>query len=232
MTKIAILGAAPSSFQLAPFSNVEWEIWACSPGNYTLPRIDAWFELHSLDRKWVPGNEPYVAALERHPRVYVSKADARLPHAIEYPREEIMSEYTAFHHTFFSSSVAYMMAMACKLNPEEIGLWGVDMAAGSEWEYQRPGVHFFMGVAANKGIKLTVPPQSDIAQVHPLYAYKEHWPMYWKQKARRMELESRIGALNQKLDKSQHEKTLLEGALEDLKYYDMTFLQPPRGWKD
>ncbi len=64
--KIAILGSHPASNNLAPFGDVTWEIWACSPQNYTLPRIDAWFELHSLDRKWMPGNEPYIRTLEKH----------------------------------------------------------------------------------------------------------------------------------------------------------------------
>jgi hypothetical protein len=227
--KIAILGAAPSSFQLAPFGEVEWEIWACSPGNYKLPRIDAWFELHSLDRKWVPGNEPYVAALEKHPRVYVSKPDRRLPNGILYPRKEIMGKYVNYHHAFFSSSPAFMMAMAIELNPTHIGMWGIDMAAGSEWEYQRPGCHFFMGEAIKRGINLVIPSQSDIAQVHPLYAYKEHWPMYWKQKTRKDELQARVAALSSKIEKAQYEKTMLEGAMEDVKYIDMTFLQPPPG---
>ena len=50
--KVAILGSAPSSLGLTPFSDPAWKIWACSPGTYyRLARCDAFFELH----RWEPG---------------------------------------------------------------------------------------------------------------------------------------------------------------------------------
>src|SRR4029077_10370977 len=132
---IALLGAAPTSKDLIPYHDPNWEIWACSPGNYVAPRVDAWFEMHSLERKFCPGNEPYVNVLQRHPRVYIAVPDSRLPHGIVYPKDEIYAEYGngAFLDTFFQSQVSFMLALAIKYKPDVIGLWGIDMAAADEY---------------------------------------------------------------------------------------------------
>src|SRR3990167_6788901 len=33
ISKIAVIGTAPSSRMLAPFNDPSWKIWSCSPGN-------------------------------------------------------------------------------------------------------------------------------------------------------------------------------------------------------
>src|SRR5262245_61239416 len=46
--KVAIIGTAPSSQHLAPYQDLSWDIWGCSPGNMDkCPRVDAWFEIHA-----------------------------------------------------------------------------------------------------------------------------------------------------------------------------------------
>jgi hypothetical protein len=224
--KIALLGSHPASMKLAPFGDLSWEIWACSPQNFTAPRVDAWFELHSLDRKWVPGNEPYISVLQKHPRVYVAVEDERLPNGIIYPKDQILAKYPEFHHTFFSSSVAWMMALAIEQKPDEIGLWGIDMAAGEEYEYQRPGCHYWMGVAEELGINIVVPPQSDIVELHPLYAFKEQWRSYWKMRAREEEIDARIHGLEKKMRMSETELLQLKGARQAMVYEKNTWLKP------
>jgi hypothetical protein len=226
MSKIAILGSHPASMNLAPFGDVNWEIWACSPQNFKAPRVDAWFELHSLDRKWVPGNEPYIGVIQQHSRVYIAVPDERLPNGIIYPKDEILAEYPRLHHGMFSSSCAWMLALAIAQKPDEIGIWGIDMAAGDEYEYQRPGVHYFMGIAEDIGIKITVPPQSDILEVHPMYGYKEQWRSYWKMKARQEEIQGRMVALDNKIANAQEQRLQLAGAMQSMSYEKNTWLKP------
>lgn len=224
--KIALLGSHPASMNLAPFGDVNWEIWACSPSNYVAPRVDAWFELHSLDRKCVPGNEPYISTLKQHPRVYLAAPDDRLPNGVIYPKDHILGKYPQKHHTFFTSSVAWMMAMAIEQRPSVIGLWGIDMAAGDEYEYQRPGLHYFMGVAEGLGIKIYAPPQSDILELHPLYGFKEQWRSYWKMRAREEEIDQRLKAIDKILNAKESEKLQLMGARQSMVYEKNTWLKP------
>ena len=221
------MGAAPTSKDLLPFDDALWEVWACSPGNYTAPRVDAWFEMHSLDRKFCPGNDPYIRALQTHSRVYVAKEDARLPHAIVYPKDEIYKFYGngPFLDTFFQSSVSFMLAMAIKLKPEVVGLWGIDMAAADEYGQQRPGCHFFFNEAHKLGVNIVAPPQSDILEPLPLYGYKEQLPMYWRQKARKMELRGRVQECDALINQKMHEKHMLEGSLQDIEYTNNTYLR-------
>ncbi len=220
--KLALMGAAPSSRLLAPFHDPEWEIWACSPPNYDLPRVDAWFELHSLDRKMaIKENAPFWDVLRKHQRVYIAHPDKRFPNAIEYQKDPMIEKYGRY---FFTSSLAWMMAMAIELKPDKIGLWGVDMSAHDEYGYQRAGMHYFIQKAQDAGIDIYAPFQSDILQPIPLYGFKEFWPMWCKQKARRKELEQRIGTIMATKDKKDNELLILQGALDDMNYVDNTWL--------
>jgi hypothetical protein len=223
--KIAVCGSAPTSRMLAPFNNLDWEIWACSPQNYDYPRVDAWFELHSLDRKFVPANKPYEKVLKAHPRVYVSKADERLPDAIYLDPKPLLAKYGDY---FFTSSLAWMMAFAIEQKPEAIGLWGVDMSATDEYSYQRPGCHYFMQKAVEAGIELMLPPQCDLPEPHPLYGYKEHWPMYWKLKVAGEELDERTNRAAKMEEQGRTEKLILRGARDYLEYVKNTWLHDTR----
>jgi hypothetical protein len=218
--KIACLGAAPSSRTLAPFGDPTWEIWACSPPNHDLPRVDAWFEIHNLDRKWIPQNGPWIEVVTRHPRVYIAYPDARLPQGTIYPIGYMVEKWG---YDFFASSLSYMLALAIEQKPEEIGLWGVDMSATEEYGHQRPGCKFFMREAEKLGIKVTAAPQSDIQAPCPLYGYKEFSPMWAKQKARRIELKQRLANCDQVIAQKNQEQLIVKGALDDMGYLDNTY---------
>src|SRR4029078_2092515 len=226
--RIACLGSAPSSDKLAPWNDAEWEMWACSPNNWTAPRVDVWFEMHAFDRKMVPGNEAYIAALQKHQRVYIAHTDHRLPHGIVYPKDEVYAFFGngKFLDTFFQSSVSYMLALAIMQQPDQIGLWGIDMAAADEYGQQRPGCHFFFNEADKRGIDIVAHPQSDILEPLPLYGYKEFNPMYWRQKARRQELKQAVQQAEVRKAEAEREIQVKVGALQDIEYTNNTYLKP------
>lgn len=219
--KIALLGSAPSSRMLAPFNDADWDIWSCSPPNYDLPRVDAWFELHLLDRKIQnAANRPYIEKIMQHDRVYVTRKDPRFPNAIEFPWKMLVEKYG---RDFFSSSLSWMMAFAIEQKPEKIGLWGVDMSAAEEYAHQRPGLKFFMHEAQKLGIQVYAPPQSDIMTPMPLYAVREHTRYFGKQKARKAELEGRYNAAAQAKAKAEQDMLIFRGALDDMQYMNNTY---------
>lgn len=225
--KIAVCGSAPSSRMFAPFGDPSWEIWACSPQNYDFPRVDAWFELHNLDRKWRPDNVLYTEKLIQHPRVYIAKPDPRLPNGILFNPQRFLDRYG---EDFFTSSLAWMLAFAIEQAPEAIGIWGVDMSATDEYDYQRPGIKFFMREAAKAGIQVMVPPQSDLHEPMPLYAFQEHWPMFEKMNQSRKELEKRISAAKKLEDQKRDEVLLLTGARDYSLYIKNTYIRGPDFW--
>lgn len=222
--KIALIGTAPSSRMLAPFGDPSWKIWACSPGNQnTLPRADAWFELHGnlLWPECASYGEPYIEWLKRL-TIPVYMQDQRfVPNALTFPKEEMVKE---FGRDFFTSSFAWMMAFAISQGAKEIGLYGIDMASRDEYILQRPGFYFFRHMAQQRGIKVTAPNESDIMQPPGLYAYSEVTPMGRKILAREKEIKDRLAGMKNEFGRLQQNIAYLEGACEDLDYIKSIWL--------
>lgn len=175
--KIGILGSAPS-FYKAPFNDPSWELWACNIG--TVPRWDRWFDLHddaSIDT--YPGHREFLTSQTKP--VYTRK---------NYPIEDMKARYGDW---FFTSTIAYMLALALDEGPEEIGLWGVDMAEASEiYSHQKTGCRFFIQLARMEGIKITTPPECEVMVPGRLYSLDPPSWLEGKLAARKAELVTRF----------------------------------------
>lgn len=216
--KIALIGTAPSSRMLAPYSDPSWTIWACSPGNMgVLPRVDAWFEIHG-SLLW-PENkhygEPYIKFLSEL-KIPVYMQDNRYcANAIHLPKDKLVQEFGPY---YFTSSFSWMMAMAMLQGATEMALYGIDMASRDEYILQRPGAYHFFNEARKRGIKVSAPYESDIMQPPGLYGYSEVTPFGRKLIARNQELKDRLVGLKQQHASLAQNITYLEGALEDVDY--------------
>lgn len=225
--KIALVGSAPTSIALAPFDDAEWKIWGCSPGGRTyLRRLDAWFEIHRRDES----DPEYIAWMKGLTcPVYLTDKREDIPASLAYPRSEILALYPGLARSFFTSSLAWMLALAIEQKPDEIGLWGVDMAAGDEYGLQKPGCHFFMLEAEKRGIKLFVPPESDLLRPVAQYGFNTS-PMAVKLAMRRLELqqrlaetEARAAQCDRDFQEAMRQKYFISGALDDLNYIEQTW---------
>ena len=222
---IAIIGSAPSSTLLAPFNDLSWKIWACSPGNQggVLPRVDAWFEIHK-NYHWPEYRhygEPYINWLKTLAIPVYMQDTFYLPNAKILPKDELIAE---FGKDFFTSSFAWMMAFAIREKASEIALYGIDMASRDEYILQRPGFYFFKWVATQRGIKVSAPNESDIMQSPGLYGYSEATRRGRKILARKAEIKGRLDAIRAERAKAEHSQTYLEGALEDLDYFESIWI--------
>ena len=224
--KIACLGSAPSSIRFAPFDDPSWFILGCSPALYPLARrVDAWTELHRWEppqlgkaELQVPWFSPeYCAWLgQLKCPVFMAEPVTDVPTSVAYPIREMIAKYGPY---IWTSSLAYMFAWAMEQpGVEEIGMWGVDMAATEEWKSQRPALQFLITIAISRGLKVTLPPESDLMQPMPLYGIDESSPMSVKLLARKNELQGRLNAANQSLANCQAQVHFLNGALDDLNY--------------
>ena len=144
--KIAIVGCYPETWEKAPFDDLSWEIWGFSRRNMgKLPRCDRWFELHDpiLYAKYedaVPGyidylKEPFVTTIEK------------------FPKQELETRFGSFF--FGSGQLPWLFAYAISLNPEAIGVWGVE--ALDRYEPQRYDVQHFAQVCHDRGIEIVIP---------------------------------------------------------------------------
>jgi hypothetical protein len=246
--KICLLGSAPSSVNLAPFGDPETLIWACSPGTYyQAPRVDAFFELHRCEvgqigkpatqKPWF--SPEYVAWMGQQKLVWVAPKALQqwLPHipsAQPYPIEEMEHKFGTY---WWTSSLSYMMAMAIDQILAErekdpghdnekdlISLYGVDMAADEEYGYQRAGCQFFMSLAATLGIRVWIPPESDVMRPMPRYAIDESEWWHIKGLERLRELEARQAQAAQTEAAARANKDYLAGAISDHKYHMQTWM--------
>lgn len=230
--KIAIIGTAPSSVNLAPYNDPTWEIWALKVWN--APRWDVFFEIHEAtegERRWP---KEYVEFLRKEhragdgglkPLMTQGKVE-HWPNSKPYPLEAAIKRFGSY----FTNQVSYMLALAImqhgadvkgtKSVIDQIGLWGVDMAqhgidGRSEYAHQRPSCEYFMGVAVGAGIPVYVPPQSDLLKTRKLYAF-ERDDFADKCKARSKELQTRLQQERQKAELAQRNADHLAGAQDNM----------------
>lgn len=240
--KIAILGSAPSSVQLAPFGDSSWQIWGCSPGCYPhAKRADAWFEIH----RWEPGapwfSKEYIKFMaELKGPVYMIQPVAEIPNSVAFPISDMFAYHygqtvnhkgevrkSGFDASTFSSTIAYMMALAIMQGADVIGLWGVDMSATEEWFFQRSGCQAMINIAKSVGIQVVVPPESDLMRPPPLYGFCEVGPDHVKLLARKAELQGRLNVIVANAMNMQREADHLKGALDELEYRHKTWTGNP-----
>lgn len=224
--KIALIGTAPSSIRLAPYHDPEWEIWGCSPGAAPIvPRANLWFELHNFHPSEVWYSREYIDKMNSYGcPVYVIKPVPEVPKSLAYPKDDMIREFGPWH---FTSSLAWMMAMAIMCEPEEIALYGVDMSHQSEWEFQRSGCHRFIEIARDRGIIVTLPMESDLHRPPALYGFQEDNHFYRKLRTRREELTAKIKECEAALQGKRDELFYYKGALDDLEYQIRTWVHDP-----
>lgn len=235
--KVCLLGSAPSSLRLAPYGNMDWAMVGCSPGVYGVaPRTNAWVELHRFEPGQPWFSPEYCQFLANYPGpVWMAEKRPEIPNSIELPLLDLIQKYSPY---FYTSSLAFMMAMTIEAGFKTIGLYGVDMAAATEYKDQRLGCQFFALLAAARGIEVGVPPESDLLRPAPLYGVSETSHARIKFMARRRELEARVNASLVAQQQAKDETLYLRGALEDLDWAEMDwfgnvdspsnrFLSPP-----
>jgi hypothetical protein len=220
--KIAIIGTAPTSRGLAPYEDASYEIWACSPGNMgQVPRVTRWFELHDVGVSTNPEHRgwsiPYYKWLNEQtfPVTMLTKNDA-IARADVYPIREMIAE---FGRLWFSSSIAYMMALAIREKVDEIAIFGVDMAADQEhYTAQRAGCHRFMEIAGERGIAVKVPYESSLSRPPPLYGYEEMTHISRRYTAVKQQVVGTIAQMQAQRERLDREIAFFQGANEQISY--------------
>jgi len=231
------------------FADESWEIWGCSPGFWGVAeRTTRWFEVH----RWEPGApwlSPEYTSFLRAFRgiVYTGGPVPEITNHVVYPLERVEAEFSSY---FLSSSLSLMFALAIfeiedlrakrragpeKLPPDElkrldledtIGLWGVDMAANEEYQYQRPGCQFFILEAMRRNIGVYLPPESDLMRPLPVYGISEWYPSYIKATTKARQLNELAQGYQAQYEKAKSNLTGVQGEQASLDYFIKTWLSP------
>ncbi len=159
--KIAIVGSNPATWDKVPQLGKEWEIWRFSRRNWNKPpKFNRWFELHH------PRNYPrYEQTCPGYPQFLQDT------HAITYRSfdfEKLLDEFGPYF--FCYGQIPWIMAYAITLDPDEIGLWGIE--PGGDYKPQHAEVQHFAQIARDRGITVTAP-EDGVLNPRKLYALEK-----------------------------------------------------------
>lgn len=168
-TKLAIVGFAASSKDLAPFNDPTWEIVGLNQLYRHIPRADRWLEIHNnWNEHVVEGTDHQKWLAEAPIPIYMVERIPGIPNSVRFPIERVLQG----HPDYFTSTVAFAIALAIQEGFTEIGLWGIDLIVGDEYSYQKPCAEFWIGVAHGKGIAVTLPRTSALCRQSHRYGYQ------------------------------------------------------------
>lgn len=225
---IAICGFASSSRHLIPTDDPSWLIIGLNQLYRHMPRADAWFDIHvNYDDHNVEGTDHSGWLRECGIPVYMSAVPNDVPNATPYPVERLIAKHGV---DYFTSTVSFMIALAIDSIEQDvfkrgavpsvstfseytIGIFGIDLIVGTEYEVQKACAEFWIGVASGKGITMLVPPMSALLKQSHRYGYQlEPDSGVFGLK----ELEDRVTELNGFTKKAQPQLHALNGAQQVL----------------
>ncbi len=236
--KVAILGTVSLHRHLAPFNDADWEIWCCSPGNHgngadgkpLIPRVTNWFELHGTVDMLAPEvanwTGPYFKWLrEQSFPVWMQEPNEAVPNCKVFPIKALLREFGDLGRIAFTSSPSMMLAKAIFDGATDIAIYGIDMAANEEaYTGQKSGCQIMIALAKQRGIKVSIPLESCLATMPPLYGYAEATRMGRRLIIKEQELQKGIVDLNATIERLTRDKLSIMGALDTIQYMRRTFV--------
>jgi len=141
-----------------PVFESQSEIWVFNGKGATLPRYDLVFQMH-LPMDWGGGwSQRWLRSNTKVP-VFMREAHPDIPMSVRYPFEDVFKLLDAKLYDeplrYFTSSVAWALALAVLQGRPQIDLYGIEMSAG-EYEKQKDCFAFWLGFAAGRGTKINL----------------------------------------------------------------------------
>ena len=93
---------------------------------------------------------------------------------------------------YYTSTIAFMIALAIKAGYMEIHLYGVHMSASEEYGSQRQACEYWLGVAEGRGCKIFIPQESEILHTPYIYGYELENDIVAQARIRRLGLQEGV----------------------------------------
>lgn len=176
--KVVLCGSHSDSLHDAPWDDPSWEFWGHASSRAFYRRaMDRYFDLHPPS-VWTRGGKkggqyPRWLAKNTTP-IYMQERYPEVPASIKFPKGRILTEFSDCR-PYFTNHVAWMIALAMTEGVKALGLFGVNYGIESEYLRQRGSAEYWLGRAAERGIRVVLPKQcSLLAEPGLLYGYESH----------------------------------------------------------
>lgn len=176
---VILAGFAPSRHSIADL-DPGIDVWSCNHAwqYFPIERIKAIIEIHPwqylneiayyANKDTAQGHIDFLGQAKDFP-VYMIEPRDEVPGSVRYPIEAALE---LAGNRYFSSSFAYMIALAMLQDRNPIYVYGFDMATDTEWFYQRPNTEWWIGFAQGKGFDVQVSQKSPLCKVGKMYGYE------------------------------------------------------------
>jgi hypothetical protein len=101
--------------------------------------------------------------------VIMQRKEPEIPTSEVYPVERVAESVGEE----FSSTIAYMLALAIYAKYEEIYVYGVNLMHETEYASQRPAFKYYLGIAKERGIKVWAPEDTKLTVPAWRYGYDD-----------------------------------------------------------
>jgi len=209
--KVAIVGFASNTLHLVPWFDDSFELWGLNQGHLNFPRrADRWFEMHQPESTADVRDPDYITFLKNVTiPVYMIQTFDEYPTSLRYPIEDAIN-YVG--QDYFTSSVAFMLVLAAMEGFEEIHVYGVNLAIGDEYFYEKPNAEYLIGLLRGRGLKVYVPQASALLKQFRRYGY--HTDARPAQSLKVL-IQSRVHHYRSEIEKAQGTLNTLIGAMRE-----------------
>jgi hypothetical protein len=171
---VCIVGYAENSRHLAEYNNPDCEIWGVNQVTRFIPREDRHFQIHHNwdDQAHWAANTDQRKWLEHAPvPIYMISHDPSIPNSVAYPIDRVKENLNLTGKDYFTSSIAFMIALAIAEGFKRIGIYGIDLIIGREYQFEKACVEFYLGIANERGIDIFLPANSALLWQSHRYGY-------------------------------------------------------------
>jgi hypothetical protein len=183
MNKLAIMGLGESKIEY-PANDPSWDFWGLNNLYKVMPQIrwDRYFEIHRFsirhDNVLLRKGESefrgmtideYLRDLNNlNVIVYMNEeCQTLLSNSMPLPKRSLVDKYGRY----FTSTHAWMLAMAIEREYSTIGLFGVDMSDPDHID-KRTCFEHYLGIAKAKGIDIVIPASCPLLKSSTLYGFE------------------------------------------------------------
>lgn len=246
--KFAICGFASSTRHRIPQDDASWIVCGLNQLYRHIRRADAWFDIHAAWREGnVEGTDHPRWLAECGIPVIMTQRDPSIPTSVKQPIDTLIHYFgidyftSTVAHMLALATYEIDMAVMARLkttpkngmatawdvyqlarsiyNEYTIGIFGIDLVVGTEYEFQRQCAEFWIGEAEGRGIHLEIPPESALCKQLYRYGYQMEpdghpFKLSELEKRRQMLTAQKNDALN-KLAEGQRLIATIDGALQE-----------------
>ena len=230
--KICIVGFAPG-LEIAPYDDPSFEFWGINEMYMAkaVKKIDVLFELHNYN--WICEGKRHKEHIDwlRKARIplMMQQHFEDIPYSIPFPRKVLEEAYGSY----FTNTISWEIALATHIGVDEIHIYGVNMATDIEYQSQRPSCEYYIGLARGKGIKVYIPPESDLLKCFYQYGFEDGELSYMSQRLKRFEEEmtTKRQHFDTQINMGMIERSRAEGAAGAFAQVNKAFVYPHGSWE-